>query len=75
MLYLKKMYEKDFQNQGLTITIKLLYMIMYVCQNFGICDIDGQISKGIYQASYLWFSGFSNSFSEAHSYLNRMKDC
>ena len=47
MLYLKKMYEKDFQNQGLTITIKLLYMIMYVCQNFGICDIDGQISKDI----------------------------
>ena len=45
MLYLKKMYEKDFQNQGLTITIKLLYMIM--CQNFGICDIDGQISKSI----------------------------
>ena len=47
MLYLKKMCKKDFQNQGLTISIKLLYMIMYVGQNFGICDIYGQISNSI----------------------------
>ena len=31
--------------QGLTISIKLWYMIKYVCQNFGVCDIHGQIPK------------------------------
>ena len=29
--------------QGLTITIKLPYMITYMCQNFDVCDIHGQI--------------------------------
>ena len=34
--------------QGLTITIKSLYVITYVGQNFGICDAHGQIPKSIY---------------------------
>ena len=36
---------------------------------------NGQIPKSIYQASYLSASEFADNFSEARSYLNRMKDC
>ena len=49
--------------QGLTITIKSLSMITYVCQNFGVRDIRGQIPKSMYQASYLLPSDFPNNFS------------
>ena len=59
--------------QGSTITAKLLYVIRYVCQNFDIRDLQGQIPKSIYQASYLLPSDFPKT-SKA-SYLNRMKDC
>ena len=38
-------------------------------------NIRGQIQKSIYQASYLLPSDFSNNFSKARSYLNRMKNC
>ena len=34
--------------QGLTITIKSLYVITYVGQSFGICDACGQTPKSIY---------------------------
>ena len=34
---------------GSTIIIKLPYVIMYVCQNFGVPDIHGQIPKSMYQ--------------------------
>ena len=61
--------------QGSTITIKSAYVITYVCQKFGVCDICGQILNGIYQASYLLPSDFPNNFSFAHSYLHRMKNC
>ena len=37
-------------------------MIMYVCQNFGICDVHGQVPKSKYQASYLLPSGIPNNF-------------
>ena len=33
-------------------------MITYVCQNFGVDDVHGQIPKRIYQASYLLPSDF-----------------
>ena len=36
--------------QGSTINIKWPYEITYVCQNFGVRDVRGQIPKGIYQA-------------------------
>ena len=36
-----KALAKNFE--GSTITIKLLYIITYMCQNFGIRDILGQI--------------------------------
>ena len=49
--------------QGSTITIKLLYVITYVCQNFGVHNVHGQIPKGIYQASLLLTSDFPNNFS------------
>ena len=38
-------------------------------------DVCGQIPKSIYQVSYLLPSDFPNNFSQARSYLNRMKDC
>ena len=52
-----------------------MYVIMYVCQHFCACNICGQISKSIYQASYLLASDFCNNFSYACSYLKRTKDC
>ena len=61
--------------QDSTITIKLLYMITYVCQNFDIHDVQGQIPKSILQASYFLPTDFPNSWSKASPYLNRMKDC
>ena len=36
-----------------TITIKLPYVIKYVCQSLGICDVCEQIPKSIYYMSYL----------------------
>ena len=36
---------------------------------------NGQILKSINQASYLSPSELADNFSEARSYLNRMKDC
>ena len=48
--------------QGSTITIKLPFMIMYVCQDFGISDVRLQIPKGIYQASEHLPSYFLNNF-------------
>ena len=59
--------------QVLTITIKLPYMVTYVCWNFGICDTLVEIPKSIYQASYLLPSDFPNNCFYARSYLNRMK--
>ena len=44
--------------QGSTISTKLPYVITYLCQNFGVCDIHGQIPKSIYQVSYLLTSDF-----------------
>ena len=38
-------------------------MITYVCQNFGVRDIHGQMPKSIYQASYLLPSDIPNNFS------------
>ena len=35
---------------------------MYMCQNFGVHDIQGQIPKGIHQASYLLHSDFLTAF-------------
>ena len=60
--------------QGSTIIIKLPYVIAYMCQNFGLCEVRGQIPTSIYQASYLLPSDFPKHFPEA-SYLKRMKDC
>ena len=48
--------------QGSTI-IKLAYVITYVCQNFGVRDVRGQIPKNIYEASYLLPSDFPYKFS------------
>ena len=45
------------QMQGLTITIKLPHLTMYVCQNFG------QIPKSIYQVPCPLPSDFPNNFS------------
>ena len=61
--------------QGSTVTIKSRYVIRYMCQNFGVRNVCGQILKSIHQASYLLPSDFENNFSSALSYLNRMKDC
>ena len=60
--------------KGLTITIKLPYVIANVFQNFSVRGIRRQIPKSIYQASYLLPSDFPNHFSKACSYLNRVKD-
>ena len=40
-------------------------MIMFVCQNFGVHDIHGQIPKSIYQVSYLLPSDFPKNFSKS----------
>ena len=58
-----------------TVTIKLLYVIMYMCQNFGVSDVLVQIPKSIYQASYFCLVIFLTIFFQACSYLIRMKDC
>ena len=63
------------QGQGLTITIKLPYVITYVCQNFGVHDVRRQIPKKYHQASYLLPNNFPKNFPKAHSYLKRMKGC
>ena len=39
-------------------------MITYVCQNFGVRDIRGQIPKSLQQALYLLPSDFPNNFSK-----------
>ena len=49
--------------QGLGITIKSLYVITYMYQIFGVCDVCQQIPKSIYQASNLFPNDFSNNFS------------
>ena len=46
-------------NQGLKITIKLSYLITYMCQNIGVHDICGQIPRSIYQTYLLPFTNFS----------------
>ena len=56
-------YDELQYKQGPAITIKLPYVITYVCQNFGIRDVCGQIPKRIYQASYLLPIDFPNNFS------------
>ena len=61
--------------QGSRITIRLPYVIAYVWTNFGVRNVLGQIAKSIHRASYLLPSDFPNNFSQARSYLNRMKDC
>ena len=48
--------------QGSTISLKSPYVITYVCQNFGVHDVRGQIPKHMYQA-YLLPSDFPNNFS------------
>ena len=49
--------------QGLGITIKSSYVITYMYQIFGVCDVCQQIPKSIYQASNLFPNDFSNNFS------------
>ena len=49
--------------QDSTITIKSLYVITIMCQNFGMRDIRGQVPKRINQMSYLLPSDFPNNFS------------
>ena len=49
--------------QGLAITIKSSYVITYMYQIFGVCDVYQQIPKSIYQASNLFPNDFSNNFS------------
>ena len=49
--------------QGSIITIKSPYVITYVCQNFGVRDVFGQIPKSIYQASCLLPGDFPDNFS------------
>ena len=49
--------------QGSTITIKSRHVITYVCQNFGVRHVRGQIPKSIYQVSYLLPNDFPNNFS------------
>ena len=39
-------------DQGWAITMKLPYVITYVCQNFDARDVRGEIPKSIYNASY-----------------------
>ena len=53
---------KVWASQCSTVTIKSPYVITYVCQNFGICDVRGKITKSIYQKSYLLPSDFPNNF-------------
>ena len=60
--------------QGSAITLKLWYVITSFCQNFGVCDVRGQIPKSIYQAPHLLPSDFPNNSFSAHSHLNKTKD-
>ena len=46
-----------------------------MCQNFAESDVRVQIPQSINQASFLLPSDFPNNFSQARSYLNRVKDC
>ena len=55
--------------QGSTISIKSLYVIMYVGQNFGIHDVCRQIPKSKYQVSYFKSSDFLNNLSCACCYF------
>ena len=50
--------------QDSTITLKLPYLIIVVCQNIDVGDVLGQIPKSIYQALYLLLSDFLNNFSK-----------
>ena len=63
------------QRQGSTIIMKMLYMIIYMYQKFGICDIHWQIPENIYKTSYLLPTDFPNNFSSAHFYLKRKENC
>ena len=58
-----KLNQKSYLNWCLANTINYLYVIMYVCQNFGVRDVRGKIPKNIYQASYLLSSDFPNNYS------------
>lgn len=49
--------------QGSTITIKSLYAIPYVCQNFGVRGLRGKIPKSFYHISHLLPGDFPNNFS------------
>ena len=55
-----KYYPLGFDNYH---EIALRDHICYVCQNFGVLDLHGQIPKSIHQASYLLPNGFPNNFS------------
>ena len=48
--------------EGLTVTIKLSYMIFYVYQNSGIHDVHGQLQKSMCQVSYLLPGDFLTIF-------------
>ena len=47
--------------QGSTVIIKSPYVITYMCQNFGVRDVRGQMPKSIYQATYLLLTDFPNN--------------
>ena len=49
--------------QGLTIIIKSLHMVTYMCQNFAVSDVRVQIPQSINQASFLLPGDFPNNFS------------
>ena len=51
------------KTQSSRITIKSPYVIIYVCQNFDVRGVLGQIPKSIYQASYLLPSDIPSNFS------------
>ena len=46
---------------SLAIIIKRLYVITYMCQNFGVRGVREQILKHIHQPSYLLSSDFPNN--------------
>ena len=60
---LLKSFRRYEEFQGSTVTIKSPYVKTYVCQNFGVRDVDGQKLKRMYLASYLLPSDFFNNFS------------
>ena len=49
--------------QGLTVITKSPYMITYMCQNFGVCDVCVKIPKNICKVPFLLPCDFSNNFS------------